>query len=149
MVKSSTNSNQTLKLNDYFNPDGTKGSPKLPKHLKNYLIDIDGVVCEDIPNEEPERMSTAFEMPGSREQINKWFDEKHTITFFTSRLEENREVTEKWLNDHCFKYNKVLFGKPRGGNYHYIDDCHIQSTRFVESFENIKEHTTKVFNHDE
>jgi hypothetical protein len=24
----------------------------------------------------------------------------------------------------------VIFGKPRGGNYHYIDDKHIQATTF-------------------
>ena len=33
--------------------DGKKLSPQLPKGIKNYLIDIDGTVCDDIPNEEP------------------------------------------------------------------------------------------------
>ena len=28
-------------------------SPVLPEGIKNYLIDIDGTVCDDIPNEEP------------------------------------------------------------------------------------------------
>ena len=31
-------------------------SPTLPDGIKNYLIDIDGTICDDIPNEEPERM---------------------------------------------------------------------------------------------
>ena len=31
----------------------------LPDGIKNYLIDIDGTICDDIPNEEPERMATA------------------------------------------------------------------------------------------
>ncbi|NDK18949.1 MAG: phosphoheptose isomerase, partial [Zetaproteobacteria bacterium] len=35
---------------------GARVSPILPKGVKNYLIDIDGTVGEDIPNEEPERM---------------------------------------------------------------------------------------------
>ena len=39
-----------------------KVSPVLPEGIKNYLIDIDGTVCDDIPNEEPERMATA-ELP--------------------------------------------------------------------------------------
>ena len=39
--------------------DGQKISPSLPEGVKNYLIDIDGTVGEDIPNEEPERMATA------------------------------------------------------------------------------------------
>ena len=34
-------------------------SPTLPAECKNFLIDIDGTICEDIPNEEPERMATA------------------------------------------------------------------------------------------
>jgi hypothetical protein len=34
--------------------NGIKLSPVLPKDVKNYLIDIDGTVCDDIPNEEPE-----------------------------------------------------------------------------------------------
>ena len=37
--------------------DGQKISPSLPEGIKNYLIDIDGTVGEDIPNEEPERLS--------------------------------------------------------------------------------------------
>ena len=39
--------------------DGEYISPVLPDDVKNYLIDIDGTVCDDIPNEEPERMATA------------------------------------------------------------------------------------------
>ena len=31
-------------------------SPVLPGGVKNYLIDIDGTITEDVPNEEPERM---------------------------------------------------------------------------------------------
>ena len=29
--------------------DGEKISPVLPEHVKNYLIDIDGTICDDIP----------------------------------------------------------------------------------------------------
>ena len=38
--------------------DGELISPVLPGGIKNYLIDIDGTICDDIPNEEPERMAT-------------------------------------------------------------------------------------------
>jgi hypothetical protein len=31
-------------------------SPVLPEGVKNYLIDIDGTICDAIWNEEPERM---------------------------------------------------------------------------------------------
>lgn len=106
-------------------------SPRLKKGIKNMIIDIDGVVCEDIPNEQPERMSGAQEIEGSKEQINKWYSEGHVITFFTSRAEEHRIVTEVWLKDHGFKFSKIIFGKPRGGNYHYIDDKDIKATKFI------------------
>ena len=43
--------------------NGQAISPILPEGIKNYLIDIDGTVCDDIPNEEPERMLTAAVYP--------------------------------------------------------------------------------------
>jgi hypothetical protein len=58
-------------------------SPVLEGDIKNYLIDIDGTVCDDVPNEEPERMVTATPYEGSREIINGWYDEGHVITFFS------------------------------------------------------------------
>jgi hypothetical protein len=105
--------------------NGKRVSPILPPDIKNYLIDLDGTICEDIPNEEPERMITAAVLPYAREKINKWYDEGHIITFFTSRTEEHRAVTEKWLKEHGFKYHTLLVCKPRGGNYHWIDNAPI------------------------
>ncbi|MBK9176001.1 MAG: phosphoheptose isomerase [Flavobacteriales bacterium] len=109
--------------------NGKKVSPKLPEGKKNFLIDIDGTICEDIPNEEPERMATAAIYEGALEICNGWFHEGHIITFFTSRTEEHRAVTEEWLNRHGFKYHGCLFGKPRGGNYHWIDNHIVRATR--------------------
>ena len=43
--------------------DGEFVSPRHPDGIKNYLIDIDGTICDDIPNEEPERMLTAKVYP--------------------------------------------------------------------------------------
>ena len=105
-------------------------SPILPEDCKNYLIDIDGTICEDIPNEEPERMATAKVFENVADQINKWYDEGHQICFFTARAEEHREVTEKWLAANGFKWHSCLFGKPRGGNYHWIDNHIVRATRF-------------------
>ena len=42
---------------------GLAMSPSLPEGCKNYLIDIDGTVCEDVPNEQPERMEDAEVFP--------------------------------------------------------------------------------------
>lgn len=117
--------------------DGKLASPKLRAGLKNYVIDIDGVLCEDVPNEEQDRMKTAAEIPGAKDRVNKWYEQGHIITFFTSRTEDMKKITEKWLAKHEFKYHYVLFNKPRGGNYHYIDDRSIKATKFDGDFNNI------------
>ena len=62
--------------------DGELISPILPEGIKNYLIDIDGTICDDIPNEEPERMATANVYPDALVTLNKWYDEGHIICFF-------------------------------------------------------------------
>lgn len=118
--------------------NGQLVSPVLKDGVKNFLIDIDGTICEDIPNEEPERMKDAEIYPNTVETINKWFDEGHIITFFTSRVEEHREVTEKWLNKHGFKYHGLLMGKPRGGNYHWIDNHIVRATRYKGTFSELE-----------
>lgn len=122
-------------------------SPVLPSHVKNYLIDIDGTICDDIPNEQPERMATAELYPEALVTLNKWFDEGHIITFFTSRTEEHRLVTEKWLAESGFKYHGLLMGKPRGGNYHWIDNHMVRATRYEGRFTDLiqKEVTIEVF----
>ena len=70
--------------------NGQHLSPILPEGIKNYLIDIDGTICDDIPNEEPERMLTAEVYPDALATLNKWYDEGHIIFFFTSRTEAHR-----------------------------------------------------------
>jgi hypothetical protein len=121
--------------------------PVLPKGVKNYLIDIDGTVGDDIPNEEPERMVTAEAYPDAIRTLNKWYDEGHIIFFFTSRTEAHREVTETWLKKHGFKYHGMVMGKPRGGNYHWIDNHLVKATRYRGKFTDLinKEVTIQVF----
>ncbi len=124
--------------------DGQKISPVLPEEVKNFLIDIDGTICDDIPNEEPERMATAKIYDGALETINKWYDEGHIITFFTSRTEDHREVTEEWLNRHGFKYHGMMMGKPRGGNYHWIDNHIVRATRYEGKFTDLEVRTADI-----
>ncbi|OUR91837.1 phosphoheptose isomerase [Flavobacteriales bacterium 34_180_T64] len=126
---------------------GERISPVLPEGVKNYLIDIDGTIGEDIPNEEPERMLTAEVYPDALEMCNKWYEEGHLICYFTSRTEEHRENTEIWLNKHGFKYHSLLMGKPRGGNYHWIDNHLVKATRYKGKFTDLvdKNVTIQVF----
>ena len=122
-------------------------SPVLPNSVKNYLIDIDGTVTEDVPNEEPERMVTCLPYEGSVDMINSWYDDGHIITFFTSRTDEHEIVTKQWLDKHGFKYHYLLLNKPRGGNYHWIDNHIVRATRYDGKWTELvkKEHTIEVF----
>ena len=124
--------------------NGKKISPGLPEHIKNFLIDIDGTVGEDIPNEEPERMEDAEVYPDALEKVNQWFDEGHIITFFTSRTEAHREVTARWLKKCGFNYHSLLMGKPRGGNYHWIDNHIVRATKYNGKFTNLKNQTANI-----
>ncbi|MCB0571576.1 MAG: phosphoheptose isomerase [Phaeodactylibacter sp.] len=138
---------QDQNLRDTFNEKGERISPQLPETVKNFLIDIDGTICDDIPNEEPERMMTTLPYPDALKIINKWFEEGHLITFFSSRTEEQREITERWLKKHGFKYHALLLNKPRGGNYHWIDNHIVKATRFKGKFTDlvVRTHEIEVF----
>ena len=127
--------------------NGGRSKPGFTRGIKNYLIDIDGTVCDDIPNEEPERMATAAHFPDALETLNQWYDEGHLICFFTSRVESHRAVTETWLKEKGFKYHSLLMGKPRGGNYHWIDNHLVKATRYNGKFTNLveKDVTIEVF----
>jgi len=139
-MKSNLVSNDLIQINE----NGKALSPILPEHIKNYLIDIDGTICDDIPNEEPGRMATASRYDDALETINTWFNEGHIITFFTSRVEEHRIVTELWLKENGFNYHALLMGKPRGGNYHWIDNHIVRATRLTGKFTSMIEKSTNI-----
>ena len=136
------NKEKTLKIS--VDEEGNQLSPVLSEEIKNYLIDIDGTITDDVPNEEPERMLTCEPYLDALEVLNKWFDEGHIITFFTSRIEEHRNVTVEWLNKHGFKYHALLMNKPRGGNYHWIDNHIVRATRYNGSFTDLIEKQVKI-----
>ncbi len=134
-------------LKEKVGKDGNLISPTLPAGVKNYLIDIDGTICDDVPNEQPDRMRTATPYPDALEILNKWYEEGHLITFFTSRTDDHKEITEEWLKRHGFKYHFLLLNKPRGGNYHWIDNHMVRATRFKGKFTDlvVKKKNIEVF----
>jgi uncharacterized HAD superfamily protein len=136
-----------IKFNELRGDDGHLVSPVLNNGCKNYLIDIDGTITDDVPNEEPERMSVVLPYDGAKETLNGWYDEGHVITFFTSRTEAVRDITEAWLNKHGFKYHGLLMGKPRGGNYHWVDNHIVKATRYEGKWAELVEEkrTIEVF----
>jgi hypothetical protein len=88
--------------------NGKKISPVLPGHVKNFLIDIDGTICDDIPNEEPWRMSKAEVYPEALETINKWHNRAAAITTGSTTTSCARHVTTgsspiSWRNRRSFK----------------------------------------------
>ena len=142
--------NNHKKLNPLIGKDGENLSPVLPEEIKNYLIDIDGTITEDVPNEEPDRMLTCKPFPDALEVLEKWYTEGHIITFFTSRTENHRKNTETWLKMHNIKYHGLLMNKPRGGNYHWIDNHLVKATRFRGKFTPLitTQKEIEVFNDD-
>ncbi len=122
---------------DQYDKDGKRLSSRLPDGVKNYLVDIDGTICEDIPNEEPERMKTAKVLPGALEKLNTLYDDGNIITFFTSRTEvEHGDITRAWLKEKGFKHHGLILDKPRGGNYVWIDDSDVEIIKAtVDGFE--------------
>tara|TARA_Y100001970_G_C14258047_1_gene877078 strand:+ start:8372 stop:8701 length:330 start_codon:yes stop_codon:yes gene_type:complete len=103
----------------------------------NILIDIDGTVSEDIPNEESHRFSTAYVIKDAVNAVNDLYNRKHTITFFTARTEEHRDVTETWLHNNGFDYHNIIFGKPRGGNYVWIDNLDVRGIKYNNNWNQI------------
>lgn len=140
---SSTNDPDNL-LNQAFDEQGHLISPQLPKEVRNFLIDIDGTITEDVPNEEPERMKTCEPFADALETVNRWYEAGHVITFFTSRTEDLRQITENWLQLHGFKYHGLLMNKPRGGNYHWIDNHMVRATRYEGKFTDLVRMTKTI-----
>jgi len=101
------------------------------ENVVNYLIDLDGTVCEDIPNEESHRYSDAEPYEGAAEILQSLVDNGHTVTYFTAREEKDRMVTLTWLAKHGFPEGRLIMDKPRGGNYVWVDNHKVRGVRFV------------------
>ena len=76
--------------------------------------------------------------------------EKHMFQFTKFDIEEHRAVTEQWLNENGFKYHGILFGKPRGGNYHWVDNHIVRATRYEGHFTDLvlTDAKIQVFNNE-
>jgi len=99
--------------------------------FKNILIDIDGTVSEDIPNEKAYRFANASVLEGAIKAVNQlYYSGNCRVTFFTARTEEHRPDTQKWLDKHGFKYHGLLMGKPRGGNYIWVDNLNVKGIKY-------------------
>lgn len=99
---------------------------------KVVLVDIDGTVSDDIPNERSHEFATAGVIPGAVQSVNALTERGHEVHFFTARPESSRAVTTKWLNTHGFQYETLIMGKPRslGREYVVIDNIKFTAHHF-------------------
>lgn len=73
------------------------------------MIDIDGTVCEELaPFDRP----LAKPLKGAVKAVNRLVKDGHTVVFWTGRGWDQYRVTEKWLDQHGFRYAQLLMGKP-------------------------------------
>lgn len=114
---------------------------------KVFLVDIDGTICEDIPNEEWEKFATAKEFANAKEILNNWYDKGHIITFFTARESKDRETTHSWLVQHGFKFHRLVMDKPRikdGQEYVWIDNRKVRAVTYLGTWSDLKEVEAKI-----
>lgn len=73
------------------------------------FIDIDGTICtEESPFDRP----LAKPLPGALETINRYVEMGHTVVLWTGRGWDQYRTTKAWLDEHGFKYDQLLMGKP-------------------------------------
>lgn len=111
--------------------------------MKNYLIDIDGTICDDIKNEDSHLYAKATPYKNASFYLRKLSSEGNKITYFTSREEKDREVTLNWLKQYQFPIDGLIMNKPRGGNYKWIDNLNPVGIHFTEEMP--KEWTENMF----
>lgn len=91
-----------------------------------FIIDIDGTICNEILNEDGSKDYQNHTPIKKRiAQVNKLYDEGHTINFMTARGAksgiDHRELTERQLADWGIKYHALSVGeKPHYDKW--IDD---------------------------
>ena len=91
------------------------------------IIDIDGTICTE---ERTYSRSLAKPLEGAKDNVNKLYNEGHTIIFYTARSWMEFEMTTDWLDKNGFKYHQLVMGKPIGDVW--IDDRALQFTNWNE-----------------
>jgi hypothetical protein len=134
-------------IEDILEEDPNFMNPNQDKSKMVFLIDIDGTICDDIKNEESHLYPSAKPIIGSRDIINKWYDEGHTVTFFTARESKDRLVTLSWLYENGFKFHGLVMDKPRikdGEEYCWIDNRKVRAVTYLGTWSELTEVDTKI-----
>ena len=134
-------------IEDILEEDPNFMDPNQNNSKMVFLIDIDGTICDDIKNEESHLYPSAKPIIGSRDIINKWYDEGHTVTFFTARESKDRLVTLSWLYENGFKFHGLVMDKPRikdGEEYCWIDNRKVRAVTYLGTWSELTEVDTKI-----
>jgi capsule biosynthesis phosphatase len=115
---------------------------KIMNSKNTYVIDIDETICEII---KPGMIYIdAVPKLDVINQLNKLYDQGHTIILFTARGMKTYNndirkiyqyvypVIEKWCKKHNVKYHQLIMGKPWGENVFYVDDKNLTISEFLE-----------------
>lgn len=80
--------------------------------MRNIFVDIDGTLTNETEGWGNKAYSERTPKHYIINIVND-FAKHDNITIWTSRFEEDREVTVKWLKDNKVMYNNIIFGKPQ------------------------------------
>ena len=89
-------------------------------------IDVDGTIadCSEIDfdkvDNNPNELMKAKPKKGALEGIRKLYSQGHTIVFYSSRNNDSKDVTERWLKKHDFPFHHIVMEKLVA--HIYIDD---------------------------
>lgn len=80
--------------------------------MKNIYVDIDGTLTLETEGWGDRVYSKRTPNIPVIQYVNNLSLYEH-ITIYTSRHEEDRRVTERWLKKHGVVYHKIIFNKPQ------------------------------------
>lgn len=83
-----------------------------------WILDLDGTIVKH-NGYKIDGVDTI--LPGAKEFLAS-IPEKDMIIFLTSRKEEYRNITEKYLNENNIRYDHIIFGAPYGERILMNDD---------------------------
>lgn len=110
--------------------------------MNNYVIDVDGTICEELGDRYT--YMTVPPKPAMIKKINDLYESGSRIILFTARgmrtldgdltkINQNvRPILEDWLATHHVKYHELVMGKPWMTNVYYVDDRNLSLDQFLE-----------------
>jgi len=105
-------------------------------------IDVDGTVADCSPVDfskvdgDPNELMKAVPIHGAVKAVRKLHKQGHKIVFHSSRTENSRQVTQKWLRKHGFPFHHLEMGKFVA--HVYIDDRAINGCDWNRAMKEIK-----------